>query len=82
MEFDVFDTLMRPGADITVHNVQLVDVQPDEEGYALLTVEHAGTTRELLGNWPWSQEYSHRDVGKFGYLLPAYPFDPESSRGA
>ncbi|WP_223936947.1 hypothetical protein, partial [Aeromonas caviae] len=41
--------LCERGASVTVHNVRLIDVQPAEGGHELLTIEHAGTTRELIG---------------------------------
>ncbi|CAH2783301.1 MAG: hypothetical protein CBARDCOR_3603 [uncultured Caballeronia sp.] len=58
-------------------------MQPDEGGHELLTIEHAGnTTRELVGGGAWSEEYSRRSVGKFGYIVPAQPFGRELPAGA
>lgn len=82
MSFDAFAALAQPGASVTVHNVRLIDVQPAEGGHELLTIEHAGTTRELIGGGPWSQEHSRRNVGKFGYIVPAQPFGRELPAGA
>lgn len=82
MSFDAFAALAQPGASVTVHNVRLIDVQQAEGGHELLTIEHAGTTRELIGGGPWSQEYSRRNVGKFGYIVPAQPFGRELPVGA
>jgi hypothetical protein len=89
MSFDIFDVaphisdvLARPGASVTVHNVRLVDVQRAGDGHELLTIEHAGTTRELIGGGLWNQEYSRRNVGKFGYTVSAQPFNRELPAGA
>lgn len=82
MSFDAFAVLAQPGASVTVHNVRLIDVQQAEGGHELLTIEHAGTTRELIGGGPWSQEHSRRNVGKFGYIVPAQPFGRELPAGA
>ena len=82
MSFDAFAALAQPGASVTVHNVRLIDVQQAEGGHELLTIEHAGTTHELIGGGPWSQEHSHRNVGKFGYIVPAQPFGRELPAGA
>jgi hypothetical protein len=65
-----------------VHNVRLIDVQQAEGGHELLTIEHTGTTRELIGGGPWSQEHSSRNAGKFGYIVPARPFGRELPTGA
>jgi len=82
MSFDAFAALAQPGASVTVHNVRLIDVQQAEGGHELLTIEHAGTTHELIGGGPWRQEYSRRNVGKFGYIVPAQPFGRELPAGA
>jgi len=82
MSFDAFAAFAQPGASVTVHNVRLIDVQQAEGGHELLTIEHAGTTHELIGGGPWSQEYSRRNVGKFGYIVPAQPFGRELPAGA
>lgn len=82
MTFDAFAAIGQPGAPATVHNVRLIDAQPAESGHKLLTVEHAGTTRELISPGPWSEEFSRRDVGKFGYVVPALGYcheDPASA---
>lgn len=71
MSFDTFAALAQPGADITVHNVQLIDVRQAESGHELLTIEHAGETRELVGGGQWNQQYSRRNVGKFGCVVSA-----------
>jgi len=82
MSFDVFVALAQPGASVTVHNVRLIDVQPAEGGHELLTIEHAGTRRELIGDGPWNQEHSRSNVGRFGYIVPAQPFGRELPAGA
>lgn len=82
MSFDVFAALAHPGSDITIHNVQLIDVRPAEDGHELLTIEYAGTTRELIGGGRWSEEYSRRKLGKFGYLVSAHPSGDEVPAGA
>lgn len=76
MSFDAFAALAR-AASVTVHNVRLIDVQPAEGGHERLTIEHAGTKRELIGGGKWSQEHSRRSVGRFGYLVPAKLFSRE-----
>jgi len=82
-DFDVFSALVEASrlgaASLTVHNVQLLDVQPNDGGDhgdtpELMTIEHAGTKRRLLGG-RWSAEWSRRDIGKFGYLVPAHRSD-------
>lgn len=82
MSFDPFAALAQPGASVTVHNVRLIDVQQGEGGHELLTVEHAGTPHELIGGGSWSQEYSRRNVGRFGYIVSAQLFGGERSAGA
>lgn len=82
MSFDIFAALAQPGSGVTVHNVRLIDVQPAEGGHERLTIEHAGTTRELVGGGQWSEEYSRRDVDRFGYIEPARPFGGELPEGA
>ncbi len=82
MTFDIFAALAQPGFPVAVHNVRLVAVQPDAAGHELLTVEHAGITRELPGSGPWSEEHSRRNVGRFGYVVAARPFDRELPAGA
>ena len=82
MSFDAFAALAQPGASVTVHNVRLIDVQQAEGGHELLTIEHAGTTHELIGGGPWSQEHSRRNVGKFGYIVPVQPLGLELLAGA
>lgn len=83
MSFDVFDTISNSlSRDVSIHNVRLIDVQPAEGGYERLTIEHAGTARELVGGGRWSEENSRRSVGRFGYLVPARPFGSELPAGA
>ena len=83
--FNVFDALTQTGTSrlfITVHNVRLIDVQPTEDGYELLTIEHAGVRCELIGGGRWNQEYSRRDIGRFGYVVPAHPHVHVGALGA
>ncbi len=82
MNFDVFAALAQPGFSVTVHNVRLIDVRPAEDGHELLVVEHAGGTRELIGGGLWNEEFSRRNVGRFGYIVPAQPFGLELPIGA
>lgn len=71
MSFDVFTALTQHLSEMTIHNVRLVDVKPNESGYQQLVVEHGGATRELVGGGRWSEEYSRGDIGRVGYLAPA-----------
>lgn len=79
--FDVFAALKQPGATLNVHNIKVIDIQPSESGHELMTVEYAGATHELIGG-AWSEEFSRRDVGKFGCLVPANPVRGELPMGA
>ena len=36
MNFDVFEALTQPGSNVTLHNVQLLDVHPSEDGHERL----------------------------------------------
>ncbi len=71
MSFDIFAALTQPHSVVMVHNVRLVDVQQGDGGQELLTIEHAGETRALVGGGKWSDEFSRRNVGRVGYLRPA-----------
>lgn len=71
MEIDIIALLTRPGSVATVHNVRLAGVQPNDDGYERLTIEYGGSTHELLGGGKWNEQFSCRDVGKVGYLVPA-----------
>lgn len=82
MSFDIFAALVQPGSGVTIHNVRLIDVQPAEGGHERLTIEHAGTTCELVGGGRWNAEYSHRDVGHIGYVEPAHSFGLDLPEGA
>lgn len=84
MSLDVFAALAQPLSEMTIHNVRLVDVQHSASGHEQLTVEYAGSTRELVGGGRWTAELSRRDVGRTGYVVPAPWFRkdvplPESS---
>lgn len=64
------ETLLQHGG--MIHNARLVNVQPDlDGGHELLTVEVGNRTVELAGGDRWSEEFSRRDVGLHGYLVPA-----------
>lgn len=78
MSFDVFAALAQHLSEMTIHNVRLVDVKHNESGYERLVVEHAGATRELVGGGRWTEEYSRRDIGRIGYLVPAPWFRTDS----
>ncbi len=73
MAFDIFASLTIPGWDGTVHNVYLVDVRPAPDGqHEVLTVQRDGAgVRELIGGGRWNEEFSRRQVGRVGYLVPA-----------
>lgn len=73
MTFDIFAALAQPHSTVVVHNVKLVDVRPGGDGQELLTIEHAGTTRELLGGGRWSDAHSRWQVGRMGYVEAARP---------
>lgn len=70
MTFDSFVALKSYSRSAAVHNVRLVDVQPNGAGLERLTVEHAGKTRDLPGA-QWNEQLSRRDIGYVGYLVPA-----------
>lgn len=61
-DFDVF------AHATTVHNVLLVDVQPTPEGKEQWLVFYEGKQHQLLSPSPWNEQFSRRDVGKFGYV--------------
>lgn len=83
MSFDIFAAIARSGpSTIAVHNVRLLDVQPTEDGLERLTIEYGGTTRELVGGGRFREEWSRREVGKFGYVVPASPLTPDTPIGA
>jgi hypothetical protein len=69
-EFDPFQELTKPWSRVTIHNVLLLDVQPGQDGYEKLTVEHNGATRELVSGGRWSEQWSRREVGRHGHLVP------------
>lgn len=73
MDIDIFAAVAHSLSG-SIHNVQLLNVQPAESGFELLTVEHTGTTRQLIGAGRWDEEFSRRDVGKFGCIRPARRF--------
>ena len=72
---DIFQALGQRWSQVTLHNVRLLDVQPDPDGYEAYTVEYQGETRTVAGGGRWSDEWSpHRhQVGRVGYLVPADP---------
>ncbi len=83
MSFDIFAAIARSGpSTIAVQNVRLLDVQPTEDGLECLTIEYGGTTRELLGGGRFREEWSRREVGKFGCVVPASPLTPDTPVGA
>lgn len=67
--FDVFELVTVPRSPVTLHNVLLVNVRPGDDGAEVLTIEHQGTTRDLPGGGRWS-DFSARDVGRYGHLVP------------
>ncbi|WP_394475077.1 hypothetical protein [Ralstonia mannitolilytica] len=83
MSFDIFAAIARSSSStIAVHNVRLIDVQPAEDGLERLTIEYGGTTREVLGGGRFSEEWSRREVGKFGCVVPASRLTPDTPIGA
>lgn len=72
MNFDVFEALTQPGSNVTLHNVQLLDVHPSEDGHERLSIVHAGISRELWGGL-WGEQ-SRRSVGLIGCVLAASSF--------
>lgn len=81
MDLDLFDATARSPSG-AVHNVRLIDVQPAEGRHESLTIVHAGMTRQLNGCGRWSEEFSRRDVGKFGYIVQANTLSLEMPAGA
>jgi hypothetical protein len=71
--YDPFEELAKRWSVVTIHNVLLVDVQPGEGGFERLMVQHEGRSRELAGGGRWSEEFSRRDVGRHGHLVPVSP---------
>lgn len=67
--FDPFTELAKRWSVVTIHNVKLLDVSPDE-GFERLVIEHEGQQREVSGGGRWSDTFSRRDVGRHGYLVP------------
>lgn len=67
---------------IALHNARLIDVQPGPDGHERMTVEHDGTTRELVGGAPYREEHSRREVGKFGQVVPVGRFNKDTPAGA
>lgn len=82
MSFDVFALIAQTGFSGAVHNVRLVDVKPADNGLSRLTVEHGGKQHELVGGGPFSEEWSRRDVGKFGCVVSAISGGRELPIGA
>lgn len=71
MGFDVLAEVVRPGALCTVHNVLLLAVLPIEaDGRERFTVEYEGRQHQVLGG-RWNGEFSLRNVGKVGCLVPS-----------
>lgn len=84
--FDVFEAMTRPRrtyqSNIAVHNVRLIGIRPDENGYTLMTVEHAGITREILSARKWNESNTpDLDVGRVGYVVSAFAYSEELSQG-
>ena len=75
--YDPFDLVGKPLALVKIHNVLLVDVRQGAEGHEVLSIEHQGIKRDLPGGGRWS-EFSLRDVGRVGHLVPMAP--PTESR--
>lgn len=71
--YDPFKELAKPHSVVTIHNVLLVDVQPGEGGFEKLVVERNEERHELLSGGRWNEEWSRRDVGRHGHLVPATP---------
>jgi hypothetical protein len=70
--FDPFEQVVTPLALVKIHNVLLVDVRQDAHGHEVLSIEHQGIKRDLVGGGRWS-EFSLRNVGRVGHLVPMAP---------
>ncbi len=85
-QLDLFQLVTVPQSLVTIHNALLVNVRPADDGSEVLTIEHQGITRDLPGGGRWS-DFSLRDVGRHGYLVPMTPphfavDDPDGARKA
>ncbi|WP_454688193.1 hypothetical protein [Achromobacter aloeverae] len=70
MDLDLFDLVSR-STPAAIHNVRLIDVRPADNGHELLCVEHNGVERKLHCPARWTEEFSGRSVGNYGYVVPA-----------
>lgn len=66
----IYTLVTMPLSGVTLHNARLVSVQSDDNGYERLTVEHDGEVLDLPGGRHWSDRFSGRDEGRFGYVVP------------
>ena len=77
MKFNVFEQITKPWSQVTLHNVHLLAVRPTEDSFTMITVGHQGAQCDLISANRWDAEWSPRDVGRCGYLVPAEPIDSE-----
>ena len=77
MKFNVFEQITKPWPRVTLHNVHLLAAHPTGDSFTMITVEHQGAQCDLISANRWDAEWSPRDVGRCGYLVPAEPIDSE-----
>lgn len=87
---DVFSQVVLPLSLVQIHNVRLVDLKPapqpndpaqgEGDKNATYVIEHNGGKREVLSASAWNQ-FSERDVGLYGYLVPCRPVAGGPTRG-
>lgn len=75
MKFNAFEQITKPWSQVTLHNVHLLAVRPTEDSFTMITVGHQGAQCDLISANRWDAEWSPRDVGRCGYLVPAEPID-------
>ncbi|MBS0466034.1 MAG: hypothetical protein JSS31_11665 [Proteobacteria bacterium] len=78
MKFNPFEEITKPWSQVTLHNVHLLAVCPTEDLRTMITVEYQGAKCDLISAGHWDAQWSPRDVGRFGYLVPADPIDSVS----
>lgn len=67
----IYSLVTMPLSGVTLHNARLVATRRGDNGYEMLTIEHGGEVLDLPGGRRWSDQYSGRDDGRFGYVVPA-----------
>lgn len=79
---DIFSVLTKPGSHIKLHNVRLLDVQPDPNGFESLIVEYQGHTRTVVGGSRWNEKNSRDEVGLVGYIVSVNRISGMTPEGA